>query len=213
MLSLAVNCSGTRPMGPQDATVDRVEHALREFFQAAFYPDGDFDSAYSLLSTSSKASCSQADFEAMALVGRQALVSREPDLDIERVEVSGNEARAEISVSVGSFTTPFFPPDVFLVEEGGQWRYDIRTDPTCRDSAAFFDLRERPGIVPGVVVTPVYLENPDCDRSYPLFCIPSPPPYLTCSDLGTDPFPVDPPDPHGFDKDGDGFGCEEETRN
>jgi len=48
-----------------------------------------------------------------------------------------------------------------------------------------------------------------CDRSYsPGRCIPSPPPDLDCADIGHAAFAVRPPDPHGFDPDEDGIGCE-----
>ena len=47
-----------------------------------------------------------------------------------------------------------------------------------------------------------------CDPSYPDFCIPPPPPDLDCADVGQEDFAVLPPDPHGFDGDGDGVGCE-----
>ncbi|HLN34983.1 MAG TPA: excalibur calcium-binding domain-containing protein [Nitrososphaeraceae archaeon] len=48
----------------------------------------------------------------------------------------------------------------------------------------------------------------DCDSSYPDVCIPSPPPDLDCTDISDKKFTVLPPDPHGFDRDGDGIGCE-----
>ncbi|HSF49563.1 MAG TPA: excalibur calcium-binding domain-containing protein [Nitrososphaeraceae archaeon] len=47
----------------------------------------------------------------------------------------------------------------------------------------------------------------DCDSSYPDTCIPSPP-NLNCKDISEKRFEVEPPDPHGFDRDGDGIGCE-----
>jgi hypothetical protein len=47
-----------------------------------------------------------------------------------------------------------------------------------------------------------------CDPSYPDFCIPPVPPNLVCDDIGVDNFTVLPPDPHGFDGNGDGVGCE-----
>ena len=48
----------------------------------------------------------------------------------------------------------------------------------------------------------------NCDPSYPDFCIPSPPPDLNCPDIGKKRFTVTGSDPHGFDRDGDGVGCE-----
>jgi PKD repeat protein len=47
-----------------------------------------------------------------------------------------------------------------------------------------------------------------CDPSYPDMCIPPPPQNLTCDDIGARNFEVLPPDPHGFDGDNDGIGCE-----
>jgi micrococcal nuclease len=49
---------------------------------------------------------------------------------------------------------------------------------------------------------------PSCDPSYPDLCIPPPPPDLDCDDVGTRSFRVVGSDPHGFDGDGDGVGCE-----
>ncbi|MDX2230957.1 MAG: excalibur calcium-binding domain-containing protein [Leptolyngbyaceae cyanobacterium bins.349] len=47
-----------------------------------------------------------------------------------------------------------------------------------------------------------------CDRAYPGVCIPSPPPNLDCKDVPYQNFRVLPPDPHRFDRDRDGIGCE-----
>lgn len=48
----------------------------------------------------------------------------------------------------------------------------------------------------------------NCDSSYPDFCIPSSPPDLDCKDISQKRFTVLPPDPHRFDGDKDGIGCE-----
>src|SRR5215216_959538 len=49
----------------------------------------------------------------------------------------------------------------------------------------------------------------ECDPSYPDDCIPSPPPDLDCNDEGVpENFQVLSPDPHDFDRDSDGIGCE-----
>lgn len=48
-----------------------------------------------------------------------------------------------------------------------------------------------------------------CSAAYPDYCIPPPPPDLNCPDInGRKPFRVLPPDPHHFDRDHDGWGCE-----
>ncbi|NIR87155.1 nuclease, partial [Candidatus Bathyarchaeota archaeon] len=48
----------------------------------------------------------------------------------------------------------------------------------------------------------------ECDPSYPDVCIPSPPPDLDCTDISYRNFKVLSPDPHRFDGDKDGIGCE-----
>ena len=48
----------------------------------------------------------------------------------------------------------------------------------------------------------------ECDPSYPDFCIVSSPPDLNCSDISQKKFTVLQPDPHRFDGDKDGLGCE-----
>jgi len=48
----------------------------------------------------------------------------------------------------------------------------------------------------------------NCDPSYPTVCIPPPPPDLDCRDIPYRRFQVLPPDPHRFDGDHDGIGCE-----
>ena len=47
-----------------------------------------------------------------------------------------------------------------------------------------------------------------CDPSYPTVCIPPPPPDLDCADIPYRRFTVLPPDPHHFDLDHNGIGCE-----
>lgn len=48
----------------------------------------------------------------------------------------------------------------------------------------------------------------DCDPSYPGVCIPPAPPDLDCGDIPYRRFQVLQPDPHNFDRDLDGIGCE-----
>ena len=47
-----------------------------------------------------------------------------------------------------------------------------------------------------------------CDAAYPDVCIPAPPPDLNCGDIQHRRFTVLSPDPHRFDGDKDGVGCE-----
>jgi hypothetical protein len=68
-----------------------------------------------------------------------------------------------------------------------------------------------PTPIPTPVPTPVPTVVPpagNCDPAYPSVCIPPPPPDLDCGEISFRNFTVLPPDPHGFDGDNDGIGCE-----
>lgn len=72
-----------------------------------------------------------------------------------------------------------------------------------------------PGPVPTAPPPPVAsVDTPEpireaCSAAYPDYCIPPPPPDLNCPDIqGKKPFHVLPPDPHHFDRDRDGWGCD-----
>jgi hypothetical protein len=58
------------------------------------------------------------------------------------------------------------------------------------------------------VPTPTPAPTGSCDPAYPTVCIAPPPPDLDCSEIPYKNFKVLPPDPHHFDSDGDGIGCE-----
>jgi micrococcal nuclease len=65
-----------------------------------------------------------------------------------------------------------------------------------------------PGSPPAATVTQRPVAGSGCDPAYPTVCIPSPPPDLDCADVRYKRFRVLPPDPHRFDGEGDGLGCE-----
>ncbi|MFO7168622.1 MAG: hypothetical protein DIU80_011425 [Chloroflexota bacterium] len=58
-------------------------------------------------------------------------------------------------------------------------------------------------------VPPTATRDPaQCHPSYPTVCIPPPPPDLNCGDIPYRRFLVIGDDPHNFDSDNDGIGCE-----
>jgi len=57
-------------------------------------------------------------------------------------------------------------------------------------------------------VSPSPLPPADCDPAYPDVCIPPPPPDLDCADIIYRNIRLLPPDPHHFDGNGNGIGCE-----
>ena len=60
----------------------------------------------------------------------------------------------------------------------------------------------------GVKPPPIPPPGGNCDASYPTVCIKSPPPDLNCGDISYRNFKVTGSDPHGFDRDNDGIGCD-----
>jgi hypothetical protein len=83
--------------------------------------------------------------------------------------------------------------------------------PTATDTAT---STEQPADLPTMTATLTATASPspttkaNCDPSYPTVCIPPPPPDLDCKDIPYRNFTVLPPDPHHFDTDHDGIGCE-----
>jgi hypothetical protein len=63
----------------------------------------------------------------------------------------------------------------------------------------------RPTLPPA---TPSPTAAGNCHPAYPTVCIPPPPPDLDCPQIPFRRFAVRPPDPHRFDADNDGVGCE-----
>jgi micrococcal nuclease len=65
-----------------------------------------------------------------------------------------------------------------------------------------------PTNLPAPTNVPQPTESANCDPAYPTVCIPPPPPDLDCGEIPYRDFTVLPPDPHRFDGDNDGIGCE-----
>lgn len=66
----------------------------------------------------------------------------------------------------------------------------------------------QPTPMPLPPATPTPQPAANCHPSYPTVCIPPPPPDLDCGDIPHRRFQVVGSDPHGFDRDNDGIGCE-----
>lgn len=58
------------------------------------------------------------------------------------------------------------------------------------------------------IVLPTQAQQQNCDPAYPDLCIPVGTPHLSCNDLNKKNFRVVGSDTYGFDRDGDGIGCE-----
>ena len=78
----------------------------------------------------------------------------------------------------------------------GLWAAEVQSPRPTTGGVNLYD----PGATP--------TEPNGCDPSYPTACIPPPPPDLDCGDVSYRRFTVLPPDPHHFDGDHNGLGCE-----
>jgi micrococcal nuclease len=91
-----------------------------------------------------------------------------------------------------------YPPDVACSEAFAQAQQQARAG--------------REGVWEPTNTPPPYVPPPpgggNCSPAYPTVCIPPPPPDLDCGQISYRRFTVLPPDPHGFDGDHDGIGCE-----
>jgi micrococcal nuclease len=137
---------------------------------------------------------------------------------------------ALVRAGYAAFST--FPPDVKYVEEireAGQFArehgYGLWSGCMTDDEGDTNELSGNQGIDAGsetdrepVQTGPepppeqVVITDPasafGCEPSYPDVCIPPSPPDLDCGDVAYGGFTVYPPDPHRFDGDYDGVGCE-----
>jgi micrococcal nuclease len=116
-------------------------------------------------------------------------------------------------VRLGFASSATYPPDVRYQELFLEAERDARDDdrglwaPTPAPAPT-----PPPSPVPTAAPTTAPTAAPpppaNCDPSYPTVCIPPYPPDLDCGEIAFRNFDVLPPDPHGFDGDNDGIGCE-----
>ena len=114
------------------------------------------------------------------------------------------QSQNQCDLSYPSVCIPPYPPDLDCGEIGYSNFRVIQPDPHGFD-------RDQDGIgcevgSPSEPVQPTQENN--CDPSYPDVCIPVYPPDLDCGEISYKNFKVLQPDPHGFDGDKDGIGCE-----
>ena len=125
------------------------------------------------------------------------------------VEVGKNEP-APSNVGTGS-TTNFTGLVQRQMVSGKRYELMVTYERPLTGAAAVFptNVRVRWRVpLSGQVTVSHARGNFFCDPAYPTVCIPPPPPDLDCGDIPSRNFRVLPPDPHGFDGEDDGIGCE-----
>jgi beta-lactamase superfamily II metal-dependent hydrolase len=119
-------------------------------------------------------------------------------------------------ISVGAGNTYGHPAQQTLDKLAAVGATVYRTDEDdtvtlTSDCSAYSITTSAPGATVTLTPSPPTPTEPaavNCDPSYPDVCIPPPPPDLDCGDIPYRRFRVLPPDPHRFDGDKDGVGCE-----
>ena len=99
-----------------------------------------------------------------------------------------------------------FPPDVKYVDRIVEAQAVARTAEVGMWAPAETAPVANP--TPLSLLDPGATDRAGCDDSYPDVCIPQYPPDLDCGEIAERAFTVRGTDPHGFDREGDGLGCE-----
>jgi hypothetical protein len=128
------------------------------------------------------------------------------DLDDDEIAESNEETLVPTFIQPGTHTI-----DVVVADDGGQVASDS-LEVTVEEGEES-PLEGQPPMVQEEeqLIEEMPEEETSCDSSYPNLCIPPPPPTLACDDVEATNFEVQSPDPHGFDVDNDGIGCETEN--
>lgn len=110
-----------------------------------------------------------------------------------------------------------FPPDVAYVDrmrdaQEFARRHQLGLWPACGGADTPLGIAAEPAPAPssglGIASSGGGSGGDACDPAYPDLCIPPGSPDLDCGDIPERRFTVLPPDPHRFDGDQDGIGCE-----
>jgi micrococcal nuclease len=92
------------------------------------------------------------------------------------------------------------PVGIFMILIGGGGHSPINFEE---------NTMEKPKQIEPTISQPTTIQSEtNCDESYPDVCITPYPPDLNCGDIIFANFRVIGSDPHGFDRDRDGIGCE-----
>ena len=124
-------------------------------------------------------------------------------MKVDVIRPDGRNARTEWlhAVSRGETVRITLTHSIFA-DHPGKWRARFVIHRSVR-SAITFSVRAPKRHAPKALSS-----RGGCDPSYPTVCIPPAPPDLDCGDVPYTNFTVRPPDPHNFDGNHNGVGCE-----
>lgn len=185
---VVVSCQHGQSGSQSKSAESEIRMVIETFYLEAFnrHPA----TAFRLLAAD--ASCSEVEFVEVLTATQEALHGLEVKAKVEGLVLAEASARATVEVTVAQSVV--VSEEIQLVREGGTWR--IKDSGKCA-SALPEPILER---------TP----SAKCERNYPTICVPPFPPKISCSEIPFKDFPVLFDDPHDFDIDQDGRGCESE---
>lgn len=181
-----------------------VTAAIETYYQGI--TEGDYQSAWNTMTPDRQAR--QGSFEKWRAGNQSSLIF---DLTFLSVDPAGGGTwvaratfRSEQDPGFGpterpSETCTLWDLDHTVIESAGEWLIEA--------SAAHMPGQGSSPCVQSPEPLPTS-EPDECDPSYPDVCISPPPPDLNCADVQYEDFAVRGSDPHGFDGDDDGVGCE-----
>jgi len=106
-------------------------------------------------------------------------------------------------VRQGAAVSRRYPPDVKYAE-----RLEAAERAAQAARVGLWSACRQPATPAPAAPSTTETERLGCEPAYPDVCVRPPPPDLDCPDIPYRRFRVLPPDPHRFDRDGDGIGCE-----
>jgi hypothetical protein len=187
---------------------DEIVWQLTAFVNNAF--NGDATQAYALLSSETKKEYPKRDFLTVLTLGRPLLGGKRVEVArVENLTFRGMSATASLYITIAGIPVSDSPDEPQLIKENDAWMLVLDGNPCL--SPPFVGFRApapNGGATPGVQVIPTRILGAGCDQLYPTVCIPSPPPILNCSQVPYRAFPVVGRDPHLFDPDKNGIGCD-----
>jgi hypothetical protein len=146
---------------------------------------------------------------------RRMLFANDLDVPWELIAVSGasNEAKADSDPADWLPSDPGAVCPFISAYIAVKARWELSVDQGEKSALSTLILKcpgARMPLVPAPAAgpTPVRAASGVCDPAYPTVCIPPPPPDLDCAEIAYRRFTVLAPDPHRFDGDHNGIGCE-----
>jgi hypothetical protein len=135
-----VGCRGG-DKGLRGRDQEAIEQVVSILIRHAFSEEGNLGLAHSMFDSTTRESCSIAEFARLASIGRGIVGGREITVhSVRDLKLTDGVATGKVSVSMDGLQASFLYEDITLIEENGAWRYRETRNPECDEEAEFFRL-------------------------------------------------------------------------